>query len=160
LSRERQKPSVGVVWAGVGGWAWWAWRRSRSATVAPAPMLARPSSRRKVKTALRAQKSVRNLGTSHTSQAALRTAYLCFGTIVNGNSTRFAVGHTLRSNEFGRAIWDVQHFVPNKVHKHHCIDQGFPPRHRAIHLTSRVSQGSVWRGQLHPWIYVKVGGKS
>ena len=33
-------------------------------------------------------------------------------------------------------------------------------RHRAVHLTSCVAQGSVWRGQLHPWIHVEVGGKS
>ena len=81
-------------------------------------------------------------------------------TILNGNSTRFAVGQTVRFNGFCRAIWDVRLFVPSKVHRHHRIDQGFPPRHRAVHLTSRVAQGSVWRGQLHPWIYVEVGGKS
>ena len=55
---------------------------------------------------------------------------LSFGTIVNGNSTRFAVGQTVRF--IGRAIWDVRLFVPNKVHRHHRTDQGFPPRHRAV----------------------------
>ena len=70
------------------------------------------------------------------------------------------VGHTVRSNGFGRAIWDVRLFVPNKVHRHHCIDQGVLYRHRAVHLTSRVAQGAVWRGQLHFWIHVEVGGKS
>jgi len=81
-------------------------------------------------------------------------------TILNGNAMTSGVGHTVRSNGFGRAIWNVRLFVPNKVPRHHRIDQGFPPRHSAVHLTSCVAQGSVWRGQLHPWIYVEVGGKS
>jgi hypothetical protein len=47
-----------------------------------------------------------------------------------------------------------------KVHRHPRIDQGFRSRHRAVHLASRVAQGAVWRGQLHFWIHVEVGGKS
>ena len=70
------------------------------------------------------------------------------------------VGHTVRSNGFGRAIWDVRLAVPNKVYMHPRIDQFFRSRHRAVHLTSRVAQGAVWRGQLHFWIHVEVGGKS
>ena len=85
---------------------------------------------------------------------------LSFGTIVNGNAMTSGVGHTVRSNGFGRAICDVRLSVPNKVRRHPRIDQGFRSRHRAVHLASRVAQGAVWRGQLHFWIHVEVGGKS
>ena len=87
---------------------------------------------------------------------------LSFGTIVNGNAMTSAsgVGHTVRSNGSGRAIEVVRLLVPNKVHRHHRTDQRFPSRHRAVHLASRVvAQGAVWRGQLHFWIHVEVGGK-
>ena len=83
-------------------------------------------------------------------------------TILNGNAMTSDVGHTVRSNGFGRAICDVRLSVPNKVHRHPRIDQRFRSRHRAVHLASRVAQGAVWRGQLHFWIrlHVEVGGKS
>jgi hypothetical protein len=77
-----------------------------------------------------------------------------------GNAMTSGVGHTVRSNGFGRAIWDVRLSVPNKVHRHPRIDQGFRSRHRAVHLASRVAQGAVWRGKLHFWIHVEVGGES
>ena len=85
---------------------------------------------------------------------------LSFGTIVNGNAMTSDVGHTVRSNGFGRAICDVRLSVPSKVHRHPRIDQRFRSRHRAVHLASRVAQRAVWRGQLHFWIHVEVGGKS
>ena len=46
------------------------------------------------------------------------------------------VGHTVRSNGFGRSIRDIRIFVPNKVHRHHRIDQRFRSRYRAVRWTS------------------------
>ena len=68
------------------------------------------------------------------------------------------VEHTVRSNGFGRAIWDVQLFVPNKVHTsitalikafHRAIAQFTWPR---VWPRDPFGEGSCTSGYMLKWV--------